>query len=143
MANIFTYGSLMCEDIMIRVAACRPKALPASLSGYRRSRLHGLEYPAIFPARGGEVSGILYLDLNPEALERLDIFEGEMYSREELVVNAGGKPLPAMAYVLKKPCHHLLTGKEWHLAEFLQGGKARFEAAYLGFASLEGENPAG
>jgi gamma-glutamylcyclotransferase (GGCT)/AIG2-like uncharacterized protein YtfP len=143
MPDIFTYGSLMCEDIMHRVAACRLTATPASLSGYRRSRLHGLEYPAIFPAQGGEVSGILYLGLNPEALQRLDIFEGELYSREELVVTAGGKPLPAMAYVLKRPYHHLLSGQEWHLAEFLQGGKARFEAAYFGFASLEGENPAG
>lgn len=142
MPDIFTYGSLMCEDIMLRVAACRLTATPASLSGYLRSRLHGLDYPAIFPAQGGEVNGILYLDLNPQALQRLDIFEGEMYRRKELIVTSAGKPLPAMAYVLKNPYHHLLSGKEWHLAEFLQGGKARFEAAYLGFASLEGETSA-
>ncbi len=137
MASLFTYGSLMCADIMCRVAGCRPAALSAELSGYRRSSLQGRLYPAIVPSPGGRVSGVLYLDLPASALHRLDIFEGELYRREDLAVVTGkGEEQPAMGYVLRAAYHHLLTNTPWDFAEFTARGKKPFEEAYLGFQQI-------
>jgi gamma-glutamylcyclotransferase (GGCT)/AIG2-like uncharacterized protein YtfP len=136
MAALFTYGSLMCADIMYQVAGCRPTAVAATLSGYCRSRLQGRDYPAIFPAAGGVVTGILYLDLAKEALRRLDIFEGELYCREELEVTASTRQ-PAQAYVLRPEHHRLLSGEPWDFAAFQKNGKQAFCRTYLGFGRID------
>ena len=54
--HCFTYGSLMCEDIMGAVCAAAPLTpLPARLAGYRRTPVLGAEYPGMVPAAGGLV----------------------------------------------------------------------------------------
>ena len=50
MPDLFTYGSLMCSDIMYHVADCRADFVPAVLENFKRSKMHGQEYPAIIAA---------------------------------------------------------------------------------------------
>lgn len=136
-AHCFTYGSLMCEDIMSAVCAARMASVPARLDGYRRSPVIDQEYPGMVPARGNRVEGVLYLDLPDTAWPRLDAFEGDEYSREEVgVLTADGCLLTAWTYVFKPALTARLGAGEWDFQRFLASGKARFTALYLGFDKL-------
>lgn len=134
MINLFTYGSLMCSDIMTRVAGCQAEFSPARLNNYFRSNIRDREYPGITPRPGTMVTGALYLNLSPEAIQRLDVFEGELYQRKIVeVVTEHHKILKAMTYVIKPQYRDLLTDEEWNFNYFLAVGKKRFEETYFGF----------
>jgi gamma-glutamylcyclotransferase (GGCT)/AIG2-like uncharacterized protein YtfP len=134
MINLFTYGSLMCSDIMVKVAGCQADSSPALLNNYFRSNIRDREYPGITPRPGTMVTGVLYLNLSSEAIQRLDTFEGELYQRQfvEVVTEHHGM-LKAMTYVIKPQYRDLLTDEEWSFTYFLAVGKKRFEETYFGF----------
>ncbi len=136
MHNLFTYGSLMSSDIMYHVAGCPANFVAATLKDFKRSRIRGEEYPGIVAHPGAEVEGILYLDLAPTAIERLDTFEGAQYSRQEVQVMTQHGPCFAMSYVIKPEYSDLLTGEAWSYAHFLAVGKAKFLEAYVGFCKI-------
>lgn len=136
--DLFTYGTLMSHDIMARVAGCRLAALPATLAGYRRSQVKGEVYPGISEDAAGRVAGVLYLSVPASALKRLDVFEGEMYERRQVVVvDEVGAVRPAMTYVFRPAYLHLLTGAPWDFDQFLASGKKCFEDGYFGFDKIE------
>ncbi len=136
--HCFTYGSLMCDDIMGAVCAAAPLSpLPARLAGFRRAPVIGVEYPGMVPAADGLVEGVLYLDLPATAWPRLDAFEGDEYQRSEVEVElADGRRLAAWTYVFKPEHVGRLGEGEWDFQRFLETGKARFEALYMGFDVL-------
>jgi gamma-glutamylcyclotransferase (GGCT)/AIG2-like uncharacterized protein YtfP len=137
MNNLFTYGSLMCSDIMFKVAGCRADFTPAILLNFFRSRIINQEYPGIVPQSGTTVPGVLYLNLSTEAIKRLDAFEGELYRREEIeVITETYNSVTAMTYVIKPQHSTLLTNEEWSFSSFLSSGKKKFEQSYLGFQDL-------
>jgi gamma-glutamylcyclotransferase (GGCT)/AIG2-like uncharacterized protein YtfP len=137
MINLFTYGSLMCSDIMFQVAGCRADFVSATLKGFKRSTVRGEEYPGIVAHPGAEVKGVLYLRLPPQAIKRLDIFEGEQYSRSDVqIVTEQCFPGKAMAYIIKPEYRGLLTDEPWSYEHFLAVGKAKFLQAYLGFERI-------
>ena len=133
--HCFTYGSLMCEDIMGAVCGTAPLTpVPARLAGFRRSPVLGADYPGMVPAAGSVVEGLLYLGLPASAWPRLDAFEGDEYRRSEVEVELpDGRRLKAWTYVFKPEYAARLGEGEWDFARFLETGKARFEAQYLGF----------
>ncbi len=134
MVNLFTYGSLMCNDIMFRVAGCQLEYSHASLSDFFRSKMHGREYPGIVQQPKAQVSGVLYRNLSPETLQRLDAFEGEMYQRQEVEVMTKEHGIAvAMAYVIKPRYRDQLTDEEWDFRYFLAFGRKKFEKTYFGF----------
>ncbi len=137
MQNLFTYGSLMCSDIMFQVAGCRADCIPATLKDFKRSCIRGEEYPGIAAHPGAEVEGVLYLDLPPGAMVRLDSFEGEQYVRQEVQVltQQSGFRL-AMAYVIKPEYRELLTDETWSYEHFLAVGKFEFLKVYQGFRKI-------
>lgn len=138
MTNLFTYGSLMSEDIMGRVSGSRNASQSAILRNFRRVAVQKEDYPAVFPSRGGEVNGRVYFDLSSSALLRLDNFEGEYYSREEVtVITEDGVQTPAMVYIFRPQYYHLLTQEEWSYEDFLATGKDRFTREYCGFTKIE------
>ncbi len=135
--HCFTYGSLMCEDIMSAVAAARCAHRAAVLDGYRRAPVVGEQYPGMVPASGGRVRGVLYLDLPESAWPRLDAFEGGQYRREQVRVRLeDGRCEAAWAYVFRVEHVHRLAAGEWDFERFMKTGKARFESLYLGFDKL-------
>jgi gamma-glutamylcyclotransferase (GGCT)/AIG2-like uncharacterized protein YtfP len=134
MVNLFTYGSLMCSDIMFKVTGCQLEYSTACLSNFFRSKMHGREYPGIVEQPKAQVSGVLYRNLSPEALQRLDAFEGEMYQRQEVEVMTKKHDIAmAMTYVIKPRYRDQLTDEEWDFPSFLAFGKKKFEETYFGF----------
>ncbi|MBU1568479.1 MAG: gamma-glutamylcyclotransferase [Proteobacteria bacterium] len=137
MSDLFTYGSLMCNDIMHQVAGCRIDYVSATLKDFKRSKIVDEEYPGIVAHPGAEVKGVLYLHLPSTAIARLDIFEGEQYSRQEVqIITAQLAPHMPMSYVIKPEYSHLLTDETWDYRHFLAIGKTKFQKAYLGFQKI-------
>lgn len=133
MSHCFTYGSLMCEDIMSAVSGAHSRCQPATLEGYARHPVRGETYPGIVAVPACAVAGVLYFGLPAAAWPRLDRFEGEEYERRQVeVALADGRRVPAWTYVFRTACAHRLAEGEWDFARFLRSGKARFMAQFLG-----------
>lgn len=140
MINLFTYGSLMCSDIMFNAAGYKLHFSQALLRDFFRSKISNEEYPGIIPQPGSVVAGVLYFDLPIEAIKRLDVFEGEMYGRqEEMVITEKHQQVTAMTYVIKPQYRDLLTGEEWIFSDFLADGKKKFEKSYFGFQDISAQ----
>ena len=135
---LFTYGSLMCADIMAAVAGATFPAVPAVLPGFCRLCVRDEQYPGVVPAEHGTVAGIVYHGLGPGAWSRLDRFEGEMYVRLPVLVrNASGCEARVQCYVVRPEFRDRLTAGKWDPAAFQNGGKALFLAQYQGFQAID------
>ena len=135
--NLFTYGSLMCEDIMFSIAGACDCLGQARLDGYRRQPVRDETYPGITPQKNDSVPGVVYSGISDMAMRALDRFEGDMYWREEVhVVLLDNTQLTAFTYVVRPKYHHLLDDGGWDVDHFLRHGKSRFLSRYAGFAVL-------
>lgn len=132
--HCFTYGSLMCADIMTAVCGMELAAEPATLAGYRRHPVRDEAYPGMRPTPGHAVAGVLYRDAPPAAIERLDAFEGPQYERVTVGVRlADGNAIEADTYVFRPEYAGLLLPGDWDFDRFLREGKPRFERLYVGY----------
>lgn len=133
----FTYGSLMCEDIMSAVTGIALRGEPAWLVDHVRHPVAGEDYPGVVACPGARVDGVLYRAVDAAALARLDVFEGEMYERRLVDANlVGGGRAAVWCYIVLPAHEHRLAAGAWDYAGFLAAGKARFLARYLGFAAI-------
>ena len=137
MANLFAYGTLMCEDIMQEVSGLHLFHVVGILKGYSRRRVKGEYYPALVPDEEGRVEGVVYRNVSHSAWDRLDRFEGEMYTRESVKIElTNGVTLPAGTYVVRPEFLDYLDQCDWDFGDFLRNGKARFQNHYKGYQSL-------
>jgi len=137
MANLFAYGTLMCDDIMESVAGCMPNKNAAALYGYRRLEVKREQYPGLVAGGKENVAGVLYYDVPVESWKRLDSFEGEMYSRLEVTVELeDGSTREAYTYIVKKEYENRLECRSWSLERFLEKGKDAFETNYTGYEEI-------
>ena len=91
--NIFTYGTLMIPDVMYAVTTCEFRFIDAILRGYARFTVKGESYPGIIPVTDAVTEGIIYFDVDEPSLDVLDIFEGELYQRTTVRVEAQGEEM--------------------------------------------------
>ena len=129
MAHIFTYGSLMFEEVWNSLVLGQYTSAPAFLEGYARRCVKNKEYPVVFEANES-VNGILYYDVEPYDVERLDAFEGEYYERKTILLN---NCIDAHVYVLKKEYYEIIDDKPWDEEAFAKEGIKRFCETYKGF----------
>lgn len=135
---LFTYGSLMCTDIMAQVSGQHLVAIPAVLPHYRRFLVKDEQYPGVVADLSGSVPGQVYRGISAPAWARLDRFEGEMYARKPVrVCYDGGGDAVVFCYVFRPEFAHRLTDREWSFETFLASGKAAFELQYDGFKVIE------
>ena len=107
------------------------------LKGYSRRRVKGEHYPALVPDEEGRVEGVVYQNVSNAAWDRLDRFEGEMYTRKSVEIElADGTTLPAATYLVRPEFLDLLDQCDWDFEDFLRNGKARFQNHYKGYQSL-------
>jgi len=52
MKNLFAYGTLMCQEIMLAVTSFLFRGARGLLRDYRRGTIRGEVYPGIVPRRG-------------------------------------------------------------------------------------------
>ena len=81
MKNLFAYGTLMSERVLLLVSGHCFSWQFGILKGYGRRSVTGQNYPAIIPEKESFVDGILYWDIPDSAWKSLDRYEGEMYEK--------------------------------------------------------------
>ena len=92
---VFTYGTLMYQSIWEKVTGRKNnEGKKAFLSGYTRKTIIHECFPAITKAaestgKNETITGIVYLDVDPNTLAKLDAYEGNLYSRELVNVSLG------------------------------------------------------
>lgn len=137
MAIVFTYGSLMCNDIMAAVTGVDLPSDAAVIVNFARYALRGQTFPAMVAEDLARVDGRVYYDVDESALARLDVFEGDYYQRCSVSVNtSNGTRLEAQAYVLRDVYLSLLADWGWDFEHFLAHGKKDFTSRYLGYQGL-------
>lgn len=138
--NIFTYGSLMFADVWRIVAGREFETISATSPGYSIFRVREEAFPGITAAADDAVRGLVYLDVDSEAIARLDRFEGEIYKRQQVQTNCiDGTQRIADTFVIADDSRHLLTSEMWTAEWFVaSGGLAEFIARYQGFSWLGG-----
>jgi gamma-glutamylcyclotransferase (GGCT)/AIG2-like uncharacterized protein YtfP len=115
---LFTYGTLQVSEIFEHIVGRALASCPARLEGYARYRVDQRVYPAIVRQSGAQVAGLLYSGLDARELEHLDVYEGELYERTRLVVQAGGALIEAWTYVLGDAHLDQLATDPWDLETF-------------------------
>lgn len=132
--NIFAYGTLLIPDVMYAVTAREFRFKNAILRGYARFRVKGESYPGIIPVADAVTIGIIYFDVDELSLERLDVFEGDLYQRKPVRVETKEREIQdAEAYVVKPKFRDHLSSSEWHMKAFVQKHLEAFLEAYSGF----------
>ncbi len=125
--SLFCYGTLQSPLVMKSVTGSAFSGEEAILNGWARYRVQKSEYPGIRQEEGGAVSGKLYWDMDEQAIEKLDAFEGDKYQRVCVTVELpDGKQQEAWAYSFKEDFQHLLSNDPWELNRFMQNGLERF-----------------
>lgn len=138
MSNLFAYGTLMCADIMKSVAGVLPESRKGRIQNFRRLQIKNEHYPGLIRKDGSSVDGELYCDVPEKCWERLDSFEGDMYSRIEIVVTLPGDvEMVAFTYLVKDEFTHLLHHKDWDFERFLEKGKGQFVEDYSGYDKID------
>lgn len=133
--NLFTYGSLMFEEVWLQLVRRDCVRRPARLYGFTRRQVRGDVYPVVFRSRPSDwVDGVVYFDVGEEDFRRLDAFEGAPYDRQtHTVIVEGGEKHRAEAYVLRETFRHLIGDRSWDPSWFATEGLAAFLDGYRGF----------
>lgn len=133
--NLFTYGSLMFDEVWSQLVRGDYVKRSARLHGFTRRRVHDDVYPVIVPSRDYDwVDGIVYFDVDDNDLRRLDLFEAEPYDRQtHIVVVDGREEHRADAYVLKDCYRHMMHDREWDPLWFEREALPLFIGSYRGF----------
>jgi gamma-glutamylcyclotransferase (GGCT)/AIG2-like uncharacterized protein YtfP len=134
MPNVFTYGSLMFNQVWAGVVTGKYDHASATLPGYVRKSVFDAEYPVIYPASTSEVEGIVYFQVESDDIARLDHFEGMYYKRETVLVKQhDGEKIAAHAFILKDEFRSIATAHAWDPEEFEKTGLPHFIRSYIGF----------
>ena len=134
--HVFTYGTLMFPEVWNAVVGQQFAAVAGTAAGYAIYRVRDARFPGIIAAESRDsVRGVVYLDVDPCSLERLDRFEDDFYRRETLQVACDdGQQRAADAYVVPAENQAVLTDESWIADEFAaSGGLAEFIRRFQGF----------
>lgn len=112
--NLFTYGTLMFPEVWARAAREACAFRKAVLHGYEARRLSGVEFPGLIEAPETSTHGLVYLDVSPEAMVRLDAYEDDFYDRIPVVVELeSGDTLEAHAYLISPEHRFMVLPYPW------------------------------
>lgn len=117
--HLFTYGTLEFPEIFEAITGDEVRGIPASVENFARYLLKGKCYPGIVAVEGEVISGTLYLNVDPVAMQKIENYEDACYDKHRLkVVAANQREFEAMAFVIPETQRHLLSGRKWSQREF-------------------------
>tara|TARA_Y100001936_G_scaffold125864_1_gene123209 strand:+ start:167 stop:472 length:306 start_codon:yes stop_codon:yes gene_type:complete len=96
---LFVYGTLIDDETRKNILKRSVLGTPATLDGYNLEEIiiENESYPAAEKRSGCLIKGLL-IEITPEELERLDIYETDAYKRREVELTNGKK---AWVYINK------------------------------------------
>lgn len=135
MKHLFTYGTLMFTEIWSLVVRGSYQSQSGTISGFIRKSVRDREYPVIYQESGKPpVHGIVYFNVTPADIYRLDGFEGAYYVRQNgPVVLTDQSVIEAEIYVLKPRYQHIVDERDWDPDYFKIKGMKNLIDSYRGF----------
>ncbi len=133
--HLFAYGSLMFEEVWSRLARGSYVKRSARLHGFSRRKVRDDVFPVVFRSHDADwVDGVVYLNVTADDIVKLDVFEGELYDRQQhtVVVEQQEKAVAAV-YVLKDDYCYMTDEAMWDPAWFAREGLVMFLHGYRGF----------
>lgn len=119
--NLFTYGTLMFPEVWQRIDVGEFPSKPATLPGFAIYRVRDAVFPGIVRAEPGDkVTGLVYFDLDEDALFELDAYESDLYERIPVIAAAEHGPIECTAYVIPDSRKQALTNEVWDADWFRQ-----------------------
>ncbi len=95
------------------------ESVVASADGYARVSLKDRNYPGITINKDSMIDGVLYANLDQDALKRLDFYEGDEFVREVIKVELNNKKITeAYTYFISPKFQHILTNLPWNFKEY-------------------------
>jgi gamma-glutamylcyclotransferase (GGCT)/AIG2-like uncharacterized protein YtfP len=139
--NVFTYGSLMFPQVWEAVIERMFPTIEGAASGFEVFRVKDAVFPGIIETAERSVRGVIYLDVDPDSVKRLDTFEDDFYERQTIWIDCdGGQQLEADAYVVPEANRSVLTDEIWDRDEFVaSGGLQDFINRFAGFRRVADE----
>lgn len=136
--HVFTYGSLMFPQVWQSIVKLNYEHTAAWLDGFRRTCIHGDNYPVVLPRAGQKnLEGVVYFSVKYQDLARLDRFEGEYYFRRRIrpriLLDGAVKTIEADLYVLKPKYSDLASLRPWDPEFFERRELKFFRKMYSGF----------
>jgi gamma-glutamylcyclotransferase (GGCT)/AIG2-like uncharacterized protein YtfP len=132
MHRLFCYGTLQVPQVIRAVTGRDHSGKKAVLRDYAIYRVKNAEYPGITYSDGSLTEGILYGNIGDADLKTLDLFEGELYDRQMLEVQAADRTVEkAWVYVIARQHIGVLSHENWRLADFLDNGLEIFMQGYV------------
>lgn len=139
--HVFTYGTLMFPEVWRAVVGREFETVAGSAAGFANYRVVDAVFPGIVAAAAADcVHGVVYLDVDDDSLERLDVFEDtHFYERQTLWIAChDGQRRQAHAYVVPDHNRSVLTNEPWGRDEFVaSGGLEQFVRRFAGCARLD------
>ncbi len=136
--NLFAYGTLIDQEIMARVSGVECRFQKATLPHYVRKTVRGEVYPAIARQEDHSVDGVVYFDVSPQAVDRLDKFEGPLYVRTDaFAVCDDGTSVDVQTYVIASGFAERMSDDDWSYGRFLKKNKDVFQRNYRGYKELD------
>ena len=129
-SSLFVYGTLMAPEVMHLLLDRNPPHEPARLPGFVRHPVLTKVYPGMIVSnpqaadRATAVQGMLYTQIAPGEMKRLDWYEGTAYTRIEVQVETANADAAtpattaATAYVWSNPAAELEVSQDWSYQNF-------------------------
>jgi len=115
--HVFTYGSLMFDEVWTLVVTGRYRSLAGTLADHGRFAVAEQAYPGMIASADARVVGVIHLDVDDTDLRRLDRFEGDDYRRVTVsVACADGAIRDSETYLYEHP--ERLLASAWEPAAF-------------------------
>ena len=126
--SFFFYGTLMDALVLEMVIGKNHSGIrkqPAVLKDFKRVKVNGAQYPAVFSSIGDQVEGILVEGITSEYAACLDAFEDDDYERQCVSISLyDGKKINALVYIAGPKM--LLEDKAWNLNEWTLNDRPEF-----------------
>lgn len=123
--NLFVFGTLLIDDIVMALLGTVPQRACATLHGYRRGNIvipgRIGKGPAILASAHSQVAGDVLMDLTPAQVQVLDLFESVSpgYQRVEgSVETASGGPCVASFYASTSEIAEFVSAEDWTIHAF-------------------------
>ena len=117
---LFAYGTLEIPEVIQSLTGRAFEGQRAVLADHARYLLKDAQYPGIMPVKGAKTEGVVYGEMDHTALMLLDHYEGDLYERQQLVVQTeAGESVLCWVYVIRPERRDMLTDQEWDKAQFI------------------------
>lgn len=137
--HVFVYGSLMYLPVWSQVVRGVYACENAIATGFQRYAVPNETYPGMVREAAAQVQGLVWLNVQPQDLARLDAFEGAEYQRDiiEVRLNKDGSAIEAGAYLWLDSS--ALSDALWSVTTFERDGMHAFLNKHVGAWTNSGQ----